>query len=253
MVLGRLIAVILAVCLSTAVAEDRAGRCKEFLVYGLPSESGSLLCRTGFALSHDESKKAPRWVAQRMTTERLVNRVARSNQFAPDPELPKGQRAELEDYRGSGYDRGHMAPAADMRWSEKAMRESFYLSNMAPQVGPGMNRGIWSEIEAAIRRWVALRGELFIYTGPIYQKETTRIGPNQVSVPSHFYKVVFDPVRVEAIAFVVPNEPHPNRRIEEFITSVRDIEERTGLDFLNRISPVVQRLIEEAVAERIWQ
>lgn len=133
------------------------------------------------------------------------------------------------------------------------MEESFYLSNMAPQVGPGMNRGIWATIEETIRRWVSTRGELFIYTGPIYETTSpARIGPNQVAVPTHFYKVVFDPVRVDTIAFVVPNAPHPNRRIEEFITSVRDIEVRTGLNFLNRINPAVQALIEEAVAAGLW-
>lgn len=230
-------------------------RCKEFLAYGLPNDQGRLLCRTGFALSHDDAKKSPRWVAQRMTSERLIPKVARSDRFIPDPDLPKGQRAELDDYRGSGYDRGHMAPAADMRWSKEAMQESFYLSNMAPQVGPGMNRGIWSDIESAIRRWVASRGELFIYTGPIFEKETSNktIGQNQVAVPTHFYKVVFDPIRVETIAFVVPNAPHASRRIDEFITSVRDIESRSGLDFLNRIQPSVQALIEEAVAPALWQ
>lgn len=133
------------------------------------------------------------------------------------------------------------------------MEESFYLSNMAPQVGPGMNRGIWSDIESTIRKWVASRRELFIYTGPIYDTLTpSRIGPNQVAVPTHFYKVVFDPVRVDTIAFVVPNAPQPNRRIEEFITSVRDIETRTGLNFLSNINPAVQRLIEEAVAAGLW-
>lgn len=230
-------------------------RCKEFLAYGLPNDQGRLLCRTGFALSHDDTKKSPTWVAQRMTAERLVPKVARSDRFIPDPDLPKGQRAELDDYRGSGYDRGHMAPAADMRWSKEAMQESFYLSNMAPQIGPGMNRGIWSDIESAIRRWVASRGELFIYTGPIFEKETSNktIGPNQVAVPTHFYKVVFDPIRVETIAFVVPNAPHASRRIEEFITSVRDIEMRSGLNFLNRIQPAVQSLIEEPVAPALWQ
>lgn len=236
-----------------AWSETAAERCREFLEYGLPSDRGALLCRSGYALAHDDEKKAPAWVAQRMTPERLVNRVKRTDRFTADPDLPKGKRAELEDYRGSGYDRGHMAPAADMRWSPQAMAESFYLSNMAPQVGPGMNRGIWSEIESTIRQWVARRGELFIYTGPIFEAiAPAKIGPNQVAVPTHFYKIVFDPVRVETIAFVVPNAPHPDRKIEEFITSVRDIETRTGLNFLNRISPAVQALIEEAVAQALW-
>lgn len=271
---------------TAAMASGQGEKCKEFLRYGLPSATGQLLCRTGFALAHDEATKTPVWVAQRMTPERLVNRVSRTDRFSADPDLPPGRRAELEDYRGSGYDRGHMAPAADMRWSVQAMEESFYLSNMAPQVGPGMNRGVWAEIESTIRRWVSQRGELFIFTGPIVaqkdnntgpnkaspktqvtasekvsekvsgaaleNKSPAYIGPNAVAVPTHFYKVVFDPVRVEAIAFVVPNTPHSNRKIDEFITSIRDIEVRTGLDFLNRINPAVQALIEEAVAPALW-
>ena len=239
--------------LTAALASGPGEKCKEFLLYGLPGATGELLCRTGFALAHDATTKTPVWVAQRMTPERLVNRVTRTDRFAADPDLPPGKRAELEDYRGSGYDRGHMAPAADMRWSVQAMEESFYLSNMAPQVGPGMNRGVWAEIESTIRRWVSQRGELFIFTGPILARPSPeKIGPNAVAVPTHFYKVVFDPVRVETIAFVVPNAPHANRKIEEFITSVRDIEARTGLDFLNRINPAVQALIEEVVAPGLW-
>ncbi len=229
--------------------------CKEFLEYGIPSQSEALLCRTGFALSHDSTTKSPRWVAQRMTPERLIASVPRSDRFLPDPDLPKGQRAELEDYRASGYDRGHMAPAADMRWSAQAMRESFYLSNMAPQIGAGLNRGIWSELESRIRQWVERRGELFIFTGPVFETSVTkaqRIGPNAVAVPTHFYKIIFDPVRIETIAFVIPNAAQHGRRLEEFITSVRDIEQRTGLDFLNRITPNVQALIEEAVAVGLW-
>ncbi len=135
------------------------------------------------------------------------------------------------------------------------MRESFYLSNMAPQIGAGLNRGIWSELESRIRQWVERRGELFIFTGPIFETSVTkaqRIGPNAVAVPTHFYKIAFDPVRIETIAFVIPNAAQQGRRLEEFITSVRDIEQRTGLDFLNRITPNVQALIEEAVAAGLW-
>lgn len=229
--------------------------CKEFLEYGVPGQSEALLCRKGFALSHDSTTKSARWVAQRMTPDRLATVVPRSDRFLPDPDLPKGKRAELEDYRASGYDRGHMAPAADMRWNAQAMRESFYLSNMAPQVGAGLNRGLWSELESRIRQWVSRRGELFIFTGPVFETpihKTPRIGPNEIAVPTHFYKIVFDPVRVETIAFVIPNASQQGRRLEEFITSVRDIEQRTGLDFLNRITPNVQALIEEAVAAGLW-
>ena len=152
---ARLLIVSLAFAAFSAAAAAPSAvseQCREFLVHGLPTKKGDLLCRTGYALIHDNDTKAATWVAQRMTTARLATVVKRQDRFIPDPDIPKGSRAELDDYRGSGYDRGHMAPAADMRWSAQAMRESFYLSNMAPQVGVGLNRGLWSDLESMIRR-----------------------------------------------------------------------------------------------------
>ena len=246
------VAVLLCHSLALAGALDA---CEEYIRFGVPSENGELLCRRGYALAHNTERKTPEWVAERLTREKVNKQLPRSDNFRPDPHLEAGRRAELADYRKSGFDRGHMAPAANMRWDRTAMSESFYLSNIAPQVGPGMNRGIWASLERQVREWARERGEVYIFTGPIYSPEddaTRRIGPNRVAVPTHFYKVIFDPVRIEAIAFLMPNEKLTGRELAEFVVAIREIEALTGLDFLSAINADVQMMIETNRAERVW-
>ncbi|WP_236015037.1 DNA/RNA non-specific endonuclease [Geomonas anaerohicana] len=228
--------------------------CQEFTTYGVPGQSGDLLCRKGFLLSHDAQKKTPLWVVERMTRERLQAKLKRSDNFRPDVDLPKGQRAELSDYRGSGYDRGHMAPAADMAWDEQAMSESFYLSNMVPQAGAGMNRGIWAELEGKVRRWVEQRGELFIYSGPIYPKGSVKtIGRNHVAVPSALYKVILDPARHEALALIMPNQALETEDMPRYLVPVREVERQTGLDFFATLPKEEQDRIETRTPTALWQ
>lgn len=229
--------------------------CKEHVRYGAPSQSPVLLCRLGYALSHNGQHKVPDWVAYRLTREQLLSgNVPRSDDFRPDPDLEPGERSELKDYKGSGFDRGHMAPAGAMKWSERVMSESFLLSNMAPQVGPGFNRGIWKALEEKVREWAVNRGELYVVTGPIHDGTgSSTIGANQVRVPTHFYKIIFDPVRVEAIAFILPNKKNPVSQLSTFITSVDAVEARTGLDFLAEIEDTVENLIEARVQPALWQ
>lgn len=145
-------------------AVDVPDACKEFAKLGVPGMEGTLLCRKGYLLAHDPSRKTPIWVAEHLTHDKAGASLARTNNFQPDPDLEEGERAELSDYKGSGYDRGHMAPAGDMRWDQQAMVESFYLSNMVPQVGRGMNQGIWKDLEEKVRQWALNRGEVYIYT-----------------------------------------------------------------------------------------
>ncbi|WP_224982339.1 DNA/RNA non-specific endonuclease [Geomonas agri] len=239
---------------STSAFGGALEECQEFTTYGVPGQAGDLLCRKGFLLSHDAQKKTPVWVVERLTRERLQAKLKRSDNFRPDLDLPKGQRAELSDYRGSGYDRGHMAPAADMAWNEQAMSESFYLSNMVPQAGQGMNRGIWSELEGKVRRWVEQRGELFIYSGPIYAKGSLKtIGNNHVAVPSALYKVILDPVRHEALALIMPNQALESEDMPKYLVPVREVERQTGLDFFATLPKDEQDRIEMPAATALWQ
>ncbi|QXE92035.1 DNA/RNA non-specific endonuclease [Geomonas subterranea] len=227
--------------------------CQEFAAYGVPGQSGDILCRKGYLLSHDALKKTPVWVVERMTRERLKAKLKRANNFRPDADLPKGERAELSDYRGSGYDRGHMAPAADMAWDEQAMSESFYLSNMVPQAGEGMNRGIWADLEGKVRKWVEKRGELYIYSGPVYSGALKTIGRNHVAVPSALYKVILDPARHEALALIMPNEALDTRDMPKYLVPVREVERQTGLDFFSALPREEQDRIETPAPAALWQ
>jgi endonuclease G len=226
--------------------------CQEFTKYGIPGTGGDLLCRKGYLLAHDPRCLTPKWVAEHLTKEKAGGTLKRKNSFRPDPELPVGKRAELSDYKGSGYDRGHMAPSADFAYDPQAMKESYYLSNMVPQ-NPDMNQHIWKGLEEKVRQWAMDRGELYIYTGPIYRDvEIKTIGDNQVCIPTHIYKIVFDPRNVEAIAFIMPNEPLDPSDMGNYISTIRDVEEQSGLDFLKRLKKSVEDAVETEKAEDLW-
>ena len=131
----------------------------DHLKYGIPSTNGKILEREGYVLLHDSLKKIPLWVSYHLTKKHLQGIQERVDRFKPDPDLLEGERAELSDYKGSGYDRGHMAPAGDMKRSLKVMLESFYLSNMCPQT-PGLNRGQWKTLEEKIRDFTRAEGKV---------------------------------------------------------------------------------------------
>ncbi len=205
----------------------------------------AVLCRHGYVLAHNSDRRTPDWVVERLTPDRFsgpADRKLLKEPFAADPDLAAGERAELGDYRRSGFDRGHMAPAADMKFSLEALKESFYLSNMTPQVGKGLNRHIWADLEALVRDWTCDRGNLVVVTGPIYDMPEERtIGPNRIAVPSAFYKIVYDPARRRAIAFILPNQAVDKRgqsaweALKPHIVSVREVEQRVSLDFFNAL------------------
>ena len=236
-----------------ASEQKACDECAEYAELGLPSNDGTLLCRTGYLLAHDEEFKTPVWAIERLTREKAQAKLERTDSFKADPDLKKGQRAELADYVGSGYDRGHVAPAADFGWSAIAMDESFYLSNMIPQ-NPTNNRQIWANLEAQVRDWAILRGEVFIFTGPVYDNDEAfkTIGKNNVGVPDRLFKVIYDPAAKEAIAFLLPNEPIETKRLPEYIVSVRFIEYLTGLNFLSNLPRKEQNQIERPTAASMW-
>lgn len=120
---------------ASQVAAGPLEDCQELTTYGIPRNTGDVLCHKGFLLAHDSELKTPIWVIEHLTKEKAMGTLGRKDAFKPDPDLPKGRRAELSDYKGSPYDRGHMAPAADMKWDAQAMAECFYHSNMVRSAG----------------------------------------------------------------------------------------------------------------------
>jgi endonuclease G len=228
--------------------------CKEYTKLGIPGKDGELLCRKGYLLAHSSVNKTSIWVIEHLTAKKAQGTIKRNGKFKPDPDLEVGERAELADYKtaSSIYDRGHMAPAADMKWDQQAMNECFYLSNMVPQDKKN-NEVIWRILEEKVRRWAIEREEIYIFTGPIYaDKKKETIGDNEVAVPTHIYKIVYDPVGAEAIAFILPNKELDPKDLPSFIVTIRDVEDKTGLNFLSKVNKHAQDAIETKKAEDLW-
>lgn len=151
------------------------------------------LCYSAFAVLHSGESKTPVFVVEHLDRAMIdaARGQKRSDRFFPDARLPEGERAELADYRGSGYSRGHMAPAGDMSTPD-AMAQSFSLANMVPQ-NQAHNAGPWSQIEQDTRSYAQrAQGDVYVFTGPVYSGPVRTIGPNKVQVPSHLFKLVYD-------------------------------------------------------------
>ena len=222
------------------------------LELGVPGKCDQVVEREGYALGYVEEWEQPAWVAYRLTKDEVMSRKAsRMDAFMSDPEI-NTQSASPEDYRGSGYDRGHIAPAGDMHWSDKTMLESFYMSNMSPQEPP-FNRGIWSKLEQAVRRFAYSEESVFVVTGPIVTEDDTKtIGFSKVRVPGFYYKVVYDETPPEKmIAFILPNKGS-KKPLDSFVVSVDDVEEATGLDFFSTLSPEKQAELESRSDPDAW-
>jgi endonuclease G len=212
---------------------ESSGECGDKFAFGritaAEQNDTTFLCRSQYAVLHDASRKVSLYSAERLVAEDLARDVSRVDDFRPDPDLPEDARADLNDYRGSGFDRGHLTPAADSDTPEE-MRESFLLSNMVPQNGP-MNQGIWSGLENATRACAERLGELFVVTGPIFEGNVRTIGEG-VAVPTALYKIVLDAKTGQSRAFVMPNRALPRTSgYGQYETTVDDVERRTNLDF----------------------
>jgi endonuclease G len=223
--------------------------CNGHLKYGVPGLEDQLLCRESYAVGYDYHKKVPSWVAYHLTPDSVNRKFKRSNRFMPDTAIPYRYRSTLSDYKGTGYDRGHMAASASVDSSYNAMLESFLLSNMAPQFS-GLNRQGWRYLEQYIRKWTNQRGELFVVTGTLFEGPHIIIG-NGVHVPSHFYKVVYDSISKSAIAFIVPHRAISKSELSGFIVSIDEVEMRTGLDFNHLLDDSLEDDIEKKV-EHMW-
>lgn len=190
------------------------------------------LCRKGYASIYDPARKTPVIVIEILAPETAQKVVSRQNDFRSDPDLPRHLVASPTDYAGSGYDRGHMAAAENMAWDAQAMSESFYMSNMAPQVGQGLNRGIWASLERHQRDLVKRYGRpIAVYTGPLYSNTTPKmIGPSNIHVPDGFWKAAVDLEGRGATCYVMPNQAIGHNRYREFIRPCPEVNRLTGLN-----------------------
>ena len=217
---------------TTVLANPIDDKCNRHAIYGAPvvykETNNQYLCRVGYAVNYNYVTKVPFYAVEHITVSNLQKVAPRKDDFREDPEIPVQHRATLADYAGMGYDRGHVAPAADMTWNALAMSESFYLTNMMPQV-PGNNRGIWKYLEENVRYWVQVKGEVYVITGTLFEGPLKMM--NKVAIPSHVYKIVIDPKTGKQIAYLFPNEKLDPKLIDNYSVSVASIEQKTGINF----------------------
>jgi endonuclease G len=201
--------------------------------------------RNGYKIAYDGKNRNPSLVMEILTQDSLQGTTKRDDgQFKEDHLIPKHMRAALSDYRSSGYDRGHMAPAADFRGNPKAMEESFLLTNMCPQ-DPQLNRGYWSKFERHVRELTKSYKSVKVFTGPLYLPQTGKdgqryvtykvIGKNDVAVPTHFFKVlVLEKAngKKDSQAYILPNEDvDSSASLDKFKTTVEKVERASGIIF----------------------
>ncbi|KAI4870778.1 hypothetical protein F4820DRAFT_401916 [Hypoxylon rubiginosum] len=229
--------------------------------YGFPGPVADIATRQALISSFDRRLRNPHWVVEHITPASLAKRGGdrKHSVFLEDEGVPDKFRAKLKDYFRSGYDRGHQVPAADAKWSQAAMDETFFLTNMCPQVGEGFNRDYWAHFEDFCRGLTARYPSVRVVTGPLYlpkrdpadNKWYVRyevIGnPPNVAVPTHFYKVIFAEDgavggNVALGAFVLPNAPIPNEKpITDFEVPVEAVERASGLEFASKLPPQRRR------------
>lgn len=204
-----------------------------------------LLYREGYTASYNIDTKTPNWVAWHLTANHVDGAVKRNGvQFHADDDVPE-PRVDTYDYMRSGYDRGHMCPAGDNRWSETAMEQSFLMTNVCPQ-DHALNSGLWNSIEEQCRTWAKRYGDVFIVCGPIYFKQPhKRIGNNKVQVPEAFYKVILRlKPTPKAIGFVCRNTSAKGHKKMEYVNTVDDVERITGIDFFPKLPDDVEQRVE---------
>jgi endonuclease G len=230
-------------------------------IFGQPNCDGQILQRSAYVLCYDKSTKNASWTSYHLKATYLVKNASKRDNFRPDPDLKIGERQELKDYKGSKFDRGHLVPANDMTRSEKIMSESFLLSNMTPQIIP-FNRGIWKQLEADARKWAKKKRSVHIITGPLYldtngvkTSNFLTLGQDNIAIPTHFYKIIVADsppnTKLDAIAFIIPNDAFPTARIPSFITTIDEIEKDSGVNFLSRLDDSIENPL-EAKRSDLW-
>lgn len=229
------------------LANQILGQDDKFLPSGGDFE---IIKHTHYIIGYSEDHEQSAWVAYELTPLELAGNVDRTDDFREDRKVTT-LSAGLIDYKGSGYDRGHLAPAADFSFDRLAMSESFYMSNMSPQ-HPSFNRGAWSSLEKQVRAWVGLHGSMYVITGPVLNNPLGHIGINQVSVPNSFFKIIYSATNGQVLGVVMPNEKTSS--YHSHLITIDEIEVLTGLNFLEELPDDIEDIIEASLPDlNFWK
>ena len=215
------------------------------------SDTNQVVHHTYYCLSYSEKDEQSEWVAYKITSRNIDGNVKRKNNFKADKKVTT-ESAQLSDYKGSGFDRGHLAPAGSMKINKTSMSESFFMSNMSPQ-NPSFNRGIWKRLEGKVRYWTEYNDSVFVVSGPILDNPLGTIGKNKVTIPRAYYKTLlgYKNGKAKGLAFIMPNEKS-DQSLYKYVVSINEVEEVTGIDFYHKIDKDVQEEVEENKDVKLW-
>ena len=210
-----------------------------------------VLQRTSYVVSYNKQTRCPNWVAWQLTADHTDGELKRMNNFHEDEDCPR-PRATLQDYKGSGWSRGHMCPAGDNKWSREAMYDSFSLVNVCPQDSKH-NSGVWNSMEMDCRQWARKYGEVFIVCGPVWTKgKHQTIGPNKVQVPEAFFKVVLRlKPKPAGFGFITRNNEGTKKR-DLYYNSIDQVERITGIDFFPALPDDIENEVEAKADVSDW-
>tara|TARA_B110000908_G_C10154480_1_gene402966 strand:- start:109 stop:1125 length:1017 start_codon:yes stop_codon:yes gene_type:complete len=212
------------------------------------SHKGEKISHSFYTLSYSENHEQAEWVYYILNTESLLGITKRTNNFKSDDKISSGS-AHPSNYKYTGFDRGHLAPASDMKISKTAMSESFFMSNISPQK-PSFNRGGWKKLESLVRIW-AQNYEIHIVTAGVLTPKLSKLSSTNVSIPNLFYKIVYAPSEKKMIGFLMPNVKIKTG-LENFVKSVDEIEELTGIDFFYNLPDEDENFLESNVVFSDW-
>lgn len=235
-------------CLTLILSQNLTA---EDLLWGTPFGADLYLHKTGFSIGYSNKKRQAVWVAYLLSADNLqAKQFVRKDRFKVDPAI-KLFPVYPKDYSKSGFDKGHLAPAADMTYSLESMNNSFLMTNISPQI-PGCNRGIWKRLESKVRSWAKKEKLLYVITGPVFSDAPSMLGKTGIPVPVAFYKVVFDLTPPHKMtAFIIPNHT-TKRQLESFAVSVDTVELLTGLDFFSELDDQLENKLEQENNLKSW-
>lgn len=226
---------------------NQPGQCDEHYPLGLPKPTVNYkryyLCRSGYAAIYSPDIKSPEVVAYQLTPKKYSGIMSSltNESFLADPQLENPERTKMGDYKGSGMIPLKMVTGAELKYDQIAIDESFFLSNTTPAT-PKFVMGIWASLNKRIEKWTTSKGQLYVYTGPIFAKKPVKTIGDKIPLPSHFYKIIIDPKLQENIVFIIPNEAILPIRgtvkatatydLEKYIYSINTVEKYVNLSFL---------------------
>lgn len=228
-----------------------AGYSQDFNYLPANVNNNQIISYSQFTLSYNEEHEQADWVAYKLTNEEVVMKEDRCDCFKKDKKVIT-KSASKSDYASTGFDLGHLSPAADNNLSKRANKESFLMSNISPQL-PGFNRRIWKSLEEWTRQQATIDSFVYVVTGPVFVNNLGSLGKNEVSIPGYFYKILLkqNDSKMYSIAFLIP-QVGAIGRIEDYIVTVNSIESITGLDFFPELSKSIEEKTESQYQPKKW-